>query len=72
MTEQTGAGPEPAHERASATQIGAWGPEGLPDEVGVDPDQADRATTGAGRARPGSRRCEWQALHGRAAAFPTA
>lgn len=49
MTEQTGQGPEPAHERASATQIGARGPEGLPDEVGADPAQADRATEGVGR-----------------------
>ncbi|HSK35655.1 MAG TPA: 4Fe-4S dicluster domain-containing protein, partial [Actinomycetota bacterium] len=53
MTEQTGTGPEPAHERASATQIGARGPEGLPDEVGADPGQADRATEGAGRPEAG-------------------
>jgi glycolate oxidase iron-sulfur subunit len=53
MTEQTGRGPEPAHERASATQVGARGPEGLPDEVGTDPGQADRATTGAGRPETG-------------------
>jgi glycolate oxidase iron-sulfur subunit len=67
MTEQKGNGPEgsgerqrgapegrePAHERASATQIGARGPEGLPDEIGVDPGQADRATEGAGRPEAG-------------------
>ena len=57
MTEQTGQGPEPAHERASATQIGARGPEGLPDEVGADPGQADRATEGPGGPRPGSPSC---------------
>jgi glycolate oxidase iron-sulfur subunit len=53
MSEQTGRGPEPAHERASATQVGARGPEGLPDEVGTDPGQADRATEGAGRPEAG-------------------
>src|SRR5512132_2869873 len=53
MTEQTGQGPEPAHERASATQVGARGPEGLPDEVGAEPGQADRATAGAGRPEAG-------------------
>ena len=53
MTEQTGQGPEPAHERASATQVGARGPEGLPDEVGAEPGQADRATAGAGRHEAG-------------------
>jgi glycolate oxidase iron-sulfur subunit len=53
MTEQTGQGPEPAHERASATQVGARGPEGLPDEVGAEPGQADRATEGAGRPEAG-------------------
>ena len=53
MTEQTGRGPEPAHERASATQVGARGPEGLPEEVGSDPGQADRATEGAGRPEAG-------------------
>jgi glycolate dehydrogenase iron-sulfur subunit len=45
--------PEPAHERASATQVGASGPSGLPDEVGAEPGQADRATVGAGRAEAG-------------------
>ena len=48
-----GTGPEPAHERASATQVRARGPEGLPDEVGTDPGQADRATQGAGRPEAG-------------------
>ena len=57
MTEQTGQGPEPAHERASATQVGARGPEGLPDEVGADPGQADRATAGAGRPEAGWPSC---------------
>ena len=50
---QRGTGPEPAHERASATQVGARGPEGLPDEVGTDPGQAERATVGTGRPETG-------------------
>src|SRR5215211_778328 len=67
MTEQTGRGPEgsgepqggapesrePAHERASATQVGARGPEGLPDEVGAEPGQAERATAGTSRPEAG-------------------
>jgi glycolate oxidase iron-sulfur subunit len=56
MTQRGGGGPEdrePAHERASATQIGARGPEGLPDEVGAEPGQANRATVGAGRPEAG-------------------
>ena len=53
MTEQTGAGPEPAHSLSFCDPNRGQGPEELPDEVGVDPGQADRATEGAGRPEAG-------------------
>jgi glycolate oxidase iron-sulfur subunit len=46
--------PEPAHERATAATVGAARPAEIAEEVGVAPEQAARATMGAGRQETGA------------------
>jgi glycolate oxidase iron-sulfur subunit len=54
MSDDAGQDRQLAHERASAP-LGAADPRAAPGEAGVEPEQADRATVGAGRPEAGVR-----------------